>query len=126
MSCPPPSRPRRSPEAIRKSAAVWGRRRQSGSEGRERPGRQSPGVRARSHARAGSPNAFPVDTKSSLRRRETRAACERLTGIRGPSAVTIDLALASEADFPEIIALTNKAFRDTGPQASWNVEGIIE
>jgi predicted N-acetyltransferase YhbS len=36
------------------------------------------------------------------------------------------LAAATEADYPEIIALTNRAFRDTGPQASWNVEDLIE
>lgn len=33
---------------------------------------------------------------------------------------------ASEADYPAIIALTNKAYRDTGPQASWNVEDMID
>jgi ribosomal protein S18 acetylase RimI-like enzyme len=36
-----------------------------------------------------------------------------------------DLHQAAEADFPEIIALTNKAFRGTGPDASWNVEDVI-
>jgi predicted N-acetyltransferase YhbS len=33
---------------------------------------------------------------------------------------------ATEADHPEIIALTNRAYRATGPQASWNVESMIE
>ena len=34
---------------------------------------------------------------------------------------------AIEADYPQIIALVNLAFRATGPSASWNVEaGIIE
>jgi ribosomal protein S18 acetylase RimI-like enzyme len=33
---------------------------------------------------------------------------------------------AAEADHPEIVALTNRAFRETGPQASWNVESLIE
>jgi predicted N-acetyltransferase YhbS len=33
---------------------------------------------------------------------------------------------AREADYPAIVALTNKAFRQTGPDASWNVEGLIE
>jgi len=33
---------------------------------------------------------------------------------------------ATEADFPEIVALTNRAYRDTGPGASWNVETMIE
>lgn len=33
---------------------------------------------------------------------------------------------AAEADYPAIIALTNRAFRDTGPEASWNVEDLIE
>ena len=32
---------------------------------------------------------------------------------------------ATEADHPEIVALTNRAFRGTGPQASWNVEDMI-
>ena len=38
----------------------------------------------------------------------------------------IDLQPATEADFPEIIALTNHAFRYQGEGASWNVEGVIE
>ncbi len=38
----------------------------------------------------------------------------------------VDLRLATEADLPEIVALTNRAYRDTGPQASWNVESMIE
>lgn len=33
---------------------------------------------------------------------------------------------ATEAEHPEIVALTNWAFRQTGPQASWNVETLIE
>jgi predicted N-acetyltransferase YhbS len=33
---------------------------------------------------------------------------------------------ADEADYPEIIALTNRAFRDTRAQGSWNVEDMIE
>ena len=33
---------------------------------------------------------------------------------------------ATEADFPQIVALTNRAYRDTGPGASWNVETMIE
>lgn len=37
-----------------------------------------------------------------------------------------ELRPAAEADYPEIIALTNRAFRETGPQASWNVEDLIE
>jgi ribosomal protein S18 acetylase RimI-like enzyme len=37
------------------------------------------------------------------------------------------LKLAVEADYAEIIALVNLAFRGSGPSASWNVEaGIIE
>ena len=32
---------------------------------------------------------------------------------------------AAEADLAEIVALTNRAYRDTGPQASWNVESLI-
>jgi predicted N-acetyltransferase YhbS len=38
----------------------------------------------------------------------------------------IELTPAAEADYPEVIALTNLAFRGTGPQASWNVESVIE
>ncbi|MBU1375951.1 MAG: GNAT family N-acetyltransferase [Alphaproteobacteria bacterium] len=38
----------------------------------------------------------------------------------------MELQPATDADYPEIVALTNRAFRDTGPQASWNVEDIIE
>ena len=38
----------------------------------------------------------------------------------------VRLVAATEADYPEIIALTNRAFRQTGPEASWNVEGVIE
>jgi predicted N-acetyltransferase YhbS len=37
----------------------------------------------------------------------------------------IQLTPATEADYPEVIALTNLAFRGTGPQASWNVESVI-
>ncbi len=38
----------------------------------------------------------------------------------------IDLQPAAEADLPEIVALTNRAYRDTGPQASWTVESMID
>ena len=38
----------------------------------------------------------------------------------------VDLQPATEADLAEIVALTNRAYRDTGPQASWNVESMIE
>ena len=38
----------------------------------------------------------------------------------------VDLQPATEADLIEIVALTNRAYRDTGPQASWNVESMIE
>ena len=38
----------------------------------------------------------------------------------------IELRDATEADYPEIIALTNKAFRGTGPDASWNIEDVID
>ncbi|MEO8115687.1 MAG: GNAT family N-acetyltransferase [Phenylobacterium sp.] len=37
----------------------------------------------------------------------------------------IRLQPATEADYPQIIDLTNRAFRGTGPQASWNVESMI-
>ena len=38
----------------------------------------------------------------------------------------IDLKPATEADYPSVLALTNRAYRDTGPGASWNVETMIE
>ena len=38
----------------------------------------------------------------------------------------VNLQPATEADYPEIIALTNRAFRGTGPEASWNVESVLE
>ena len=38
----------------------------------------------------------------------------------------VDLQPATEGDLAEIVALTNRAYRDTGPQASWNVESMIE
>jgi ribosomal protein S18 acetylase RimI-like enzyme len=38
----------------------------------------------------------------------------------------VELRAASAADFPEIVALTNRAYRDQGPGASWNVETMIE
>jgi predicted N-acetyltransferase YhbS len=37
----------------------------------------------------------------------------------------VELRPATEADYPAIVALTNRAFRQTGPQASWNVEDVI-
>jgi GNAT superfamily N-acetyltransferase len=38
----------------------------------------------------------------------------------------VELAAATEGDWPDIVALTNRAYRDTGPGASWNVETMIE
>jgi predicted N-acetyltransferase YhbS len=38
----------------------------------------------------------------------------------------VDLLPAGEADYPDIVALTNRAYRDRGPGASWNVESMIE
>jgi predicted N-acetyltransferase YhbS len=38
----------------------------------------------------------------------------------------VRLSEAAESDYAAIVALTNKAFRETGPQASWNVEDLIE
>jgi ribosomal protein S18 acetylase RimI-like enzyme len=38
----------------------------------------------------------------------------------------VELAAATEADYPEIVALTNRAYRQTGPGASWNVEDLVE
>lgn len=37
----------------------------------------------------------------------------------------VDLQLATEADFPEIIAMTNRAFRDPAGQADWKVESMV-
>jgi ribosomal protein S18 acetylase RimI-like enzyme len=38
----------------------------------------------------------------------------------------VELRRATEADYPDIVALTNRAYRDTGAGASWNVETMIE
>jgi len=38
----------------------------------------------------------------------------------------VELREATEAEYPEIVALTNRAFRRTGTEASWNVENVIE
>jgi ribosomal protein S18 acetylase RimI-like enzyme len=38
----------------------------------------------------------------------------------------IELQPASEADLPDIVALTNWAYRGAGPQASWTVESYLE
>ena len=38
----------------------------------------------------------------------------------------VKLTPATEADLPEVVALTNRAYRGTGPQASWNVESMID
>ncbi|HEX7943079.1 MAG TPA: GNAT family N-acetyltransferase [Phenylobacterium sp.] len=38
----------------------------------------------------------------------------------------VELREATEAEYPEIVALTNRAFRHTGEGASWNVEGVIQ
>jgi predicted N-acetyltransferase YhbS len=38
----------------------------------------------------------------------------------------VELRPATEADYPEIVALTNRAYRGRGPGASWNVETMIE
>jgi ribosomal protein S18 acetylase RimI-like enzyme len=33
---------------------------------------------------------------------------------------------ATEADYPAVVDLANRAYRGTGPEASWNVENVIE
>jgi predicted N-acetyltransferase YhbS len=38
----------------------------------------------------------------------------------------VKLQRAVEADYPAVIDLTNRAFRGTGAEASWNVEDVIE
>jgi ribosomal protein S18 acetylase RimI-like enzyme len=38
----------------------------------------------------------------------------------------IELQPASAADLPDIVALTNWAYRGTGPQSSWTVESYLE
>jgi len=42
-----------------------------------------------------------------------------------PFAEPIPLIPAIEADYPAIIDLANRAYRGTGPEASWNVENVI-
>jgi ribosomal protein S18 acetylase RimI-like enzyme len=43
-----------------------------------------------------------------------------------PFAEPVLLVPATEADYPAIIDLANRAYRGTGPEASWNVENVIE
>src|ERR1700756_607051 len=38
----------------------------------------------------------------------------------------IELQQATAADLPEIVALTNWAYRGTGPQSSWTIESYLE
>jgi ribosomal protein S18 acetylase RimI-like enzyme len=38
----------------------------------------------------------------------------------------VSLVPATEADYPAIVDLANRAYRGTGPEASWNVENLIE
>ncbi len=39
--------------------------------------------------------------------------------------MTIDLQLATLADFPSVIALTNRAYRQAAGQAAWKVEDLV-
>jgi ribosomal protein S18 acetylase RimI-like enzyme len=39
---------------------------------------------------------------------------------------SITLTPATETDYPAVIDLANRAYRGTGPEASWNVENVIE
>ena len=39
---------------------------------------------------------------------------------------SITLTPATEADYPAVVDLANRAYRGTGPEASWNVENVIE
>ncbi len=43
-----------------------------------------------------------------------------------PDTRDADLRRAVASDYPEIVALTNRAYRHTGEGASWNVETMIE
>jgi ribosomal protein S18 acetylase RimI-like enzyme len=43
-----------------------------------------------------------------------------------PSSPAVQLVPATEADYPAIVDLANRAYRGTGPEASWNVENLIE
>ena len=47
-----------------------------------------------------------------------------MSGVWGE--LLVDLREATEADYPEIIALTNQAFRGRGEGASWNVEDVLD
>lgn len=38
----------------------------------------------------------------------------------------VELQPATDADLPEIVALTNWAYRGTGPQSSWTVESYLQ
>ena len=37
----------------------------------------------------------------------------------------IQLSAATEADYPAIVALTNRAYREASGQASWKVETLV-
>jgi len=39
---------------------------------------------------------------------------------------SVVLTPATEADYPAVVDLANRAYRGTGPEASWNVENVIE
>jgi ribosomal protein S18 acetylase RimI-like enzyme len=43
-----------------------------------------------------------------------------------PFAEPVLLVPATEADYSAVIDLANRAYRGTGPEASWNVENVIE
>src|SRR5882757_6671051 len=45
---------------------------------------------------------------------------------RLPPDRMIELQRATAADLPEIVALTNWAYRGTGPQSSWTIESYLE
>jgi ribosomal protein S18 acetylase RimI-like enzyme len=42
------------------------------------------------------------------------------------SSQAVQLVPATEADYPAVVDLANRAYRGTGPEASWNVENVIE
>jgi len=49
-----------------------------------------------------------------------------LTEPSATSPIPVALTPAKEADHPAVVDLANRAYRGTGPDASWNVENVIE
>jgi ribosomal protein S18 acetylase RimI-like enzyme len=51
---------------------------------------------------------------------------EPISGLTEAGPGPVSLIPATEADYPSVVDLANRAYRGTGPEASWNVENVIE